>query len=156
MFKGRKTAYDAITDKEIQDREEEQLGYLQDEINEIRKLIEDIKSRQAETRHMVNAFKGADYNLDAVFERARNWRHARDDWSREYTPTPPPMSNSQFGASEKSFLEEMEEAEALETVEEAGEEEVAEEGEGEEEAALGEGEATEEAGAGEEETAEES
>lgn len=96
--------------QEIQDREEEQLDFLAKEIDEIKKLLVEIKAKQVSTRGLVDTFRGADYDLEAVYERARQWRHARDDWSREYTPTPPPLSTSNLNASEKSFLEELEEA----------------------------------------------
>ncbi|KAL5248376.1 hypothetical protein ACHWQZ_G017532 [Mnemiopsis leidyi] len=102
--------FDAIADKEIQDREEEQLDFLAREIDEIKRLLVEIKEKQAATRGLVDTFRGADYDLDAVYERARQWRHARDDWSREYTPTPPPIQSCNINASEKSFLEELEEA----------------------------------------------
>ena len=64
------------------------------EIDEIKRLLVEIKEKQAATRGLVDTFRGADYDLDAVYERARQWRHARDDWSREYTPTPPPIQSS--------------------------------------------------------------
>lgn len=102
--------FDAIADKEIEDREEEQLDLLAKEIDEIKKLLVEIKAKQVSTRGLVDTFRGADYDLEAVYERARQWRHDRDDWSREYTPTPPPLSTSNLNASEKSFLEELEEA----------------------------------------------
>lgn len=144
FMKGKGKFFEAIADKEVQDREEEQLQTLKDNIKEIRALLEVIKERQAATRGMVDHVKGSDYNLEAVYERARKWRHSKDVWSREYTPTPEPieeLSVKSGGSHEKSFQEELEEAEAAleegeaaeaEADEEEGLEDVAEEETGEE------------------------
>ena len=70
------------------------------EIDEIKRLLVEIKEKQAATRGLVDTFRGADYDLDAVYERARQWRHARDDWSREYTPTPPPIQSSNINGEQ--------------------------------------------------------
>ena len=70
------------------------------EIDEIKRLLVEIKEKQAATRGLVDTFRGADYDLDAVYERARQWRHARDDWSREYTPTPPPIQSCNINGEE--------------------------------------------------------
>jgi len=112
-------------------------------------LLEVIKERQAATRGMVDHVKGSDYNLEAVYERARKWRHSKDVWSREYTPTPEPveeLSIKSGGSHEKSFQEELEEAEAALEEGEAADAEAEEDAvdEGADEEAGEEADATEE------------
>ena len=38
---------------------------------------------------MLNSFKRADYDLDAVYERTRQWREEKESWNREYIPLAP-------------------------------------------------------------------
>lgn len=85
---------------------------MQNELNDLRDLLASLKEGQSRSRNMLNSFRSHDYNdsLSGVYERSRKLCRAKEDalWQMNGSTV---VQASNLDNSEKSFLDELNEAE---------------------------------------------
>lgn len=91
----------------------DKLDLLQEELDNLRNLVSRLKDGQSRTRKMLNSYRSRDYSFTGVYERARKLRRTKEEdlWQMSHGSPSLTLQPSNLGGTEKSFLDELNEAE---------------------------------------------
>ena len=90
----------------------DRLDHLQEELDNLKNLVSKLKDGQSRTRKMLNSYRSRDYSFAGVYERARKLRRTKEEdlWQMSHGSPSLILQPSNLGGTEKSFLDELNEA----------------------------------------------